>query len=139
MTTQYYYGTDGGDVQGPLALDQISAAVAAGRLPGAVVVSESPSGPWEPFTALKKPESGARITPAPDKSGVVEWVTVIARFHLVVAAVGLLAAALMLMEKNPATLTVAIAAASNVLAGVLFFAIADALTSLREIRDALRK
>lgn len=155
MNTDYYYGTEGGEVQGPLNIESIRAAVKASRLPSGVMLSRKPGGPWaaigvverignEAFwikddpAAEEKPPVQAAVSAQPAPAGVSGWISSMGWLHILLGGLALLIAVVMLISGESRGLIVVGVSAASLFWGVLLLAISEVLVRLTEIRDALR-
>lgn len=143
----FYYGVPDGNVQGPLALASIEAAVSAGRLPADVLVSEDQGGPWRVLTEVMPMPV---IPPEPEEEQViVEDLTLQSVFRvlgwvmIVVAVLAAIATAIQVMNDTlPANARADlqfVAWGSLAIFGMLFLALAKGLDLLTGIYEELRK
>lgn len=151
----YFYGEPGGEIRGPLPIETIRTATAAGKLSTAAVIGHTSEGPWVPLAVFNKigtaafgPNAGKLMADLrakevamqnrPEKSvgGFIEVIGYIFVGLGVLCIIGIFVA---WGKSSPNVFTYAVGALSNLFSGLMFLAIAEVLKRLLEISTSNRK
>lgn len=149
---EWFYGMPGEEVHGPLPIETIRAAVAAGRLSPSVGVGKSSSGPWAPLDVVsklgneafgnagKKPAANATArktagTQRPSVSGFIEVIGYLIIGVGILCIFGMINA---MLSGGSNVFKFVVLGLSNLVSGLIFLAVAEVLRRIGEISNALR-
>ena len=149
---EWFYGVPGEDVHGPLPIDTIRAAVAAGRLSSSVKIGRSATGPWAPLEVVskigdeafgaggkKRAAIAASRKPAGSQkrsvSGFIEVMGYVSIGAGLLCILGIFSA---ISSGDGGVFKFVVLAISNLVSGLMFLAVAEVLRHLGEISNSLR-